>query len=609
MDLALLPLLAVIAAAWAAGFIAERIGYPSVLGELLAGIVLGPPLLGLLSGHPSLDVIAQLGILLMMLYVGMEIDPAELRKASGGGILAALGGFVTPFVLAYWVVTAFGGTAFEGLFVGMAAGVTSLATKSRILVDLHLLDTRIAHVMMAGALIADALSLIIFAGLVGAADPATAGSGVDLAIVIVKIAVFFGGAWALGVYVFPRLGAAIQKMGTAGGFTLIMLIMLAFSEGAHLAGAHGILGAFLAGLFLRESAVGRTVSRDIVTWVRRAALGFLAPVFFVTAGFEVDLGVIVDQPALLAAVIGVATVGKIVGTAVFYLPTGFGWREGVVLGAGMNGRGAVEIIIAQIGLSLGIISQEMFSVLVLMAVLTTASVPVLLKIGVAWLRRRGELVQAREGRNRIVIVGGGPVNRLLASLLAEHGPVTVVDTREDRCEAARQLGVEAVQGSALDDLVMSRAGAAEATHILAHTGNPKVDALACRQARDLFDVPERHLLFDGSGEDAHQEAITHIDARTAFGVPARLEEWDFKLEYDAAEAVNVPISRQESIEAFATARTGREPEPTAGTIRARPDETILPLVVRRGGSVLPVGSGMMLEAGDELVMLTSTTER
>ncbi|MDX1664042.1 MAG: cation:proton antiporter, partial [Candidatus Promineifilaceae bacterium] len=170
MEFSILNLLLVLLSAWVAGNLVARVGYPSIFGELAAGIILGPPLLGLLHGSEALDVLAEVGVLLMMLYIGMEIDPKELFKASWPGLLAAIGGFVTPFALAYLVVVAMGGTVAAGLFVGIAAGVTSLATKSRILVDLKLLDTRVAHVLMAGALIADTLALLVFAVIIGLFD-------------------------------------------------------------------------------------------------------------------------------------------------------------------------------------------------------------------------------------------------------------------------------------------------------------------------------------------------------------------------------------------------------------------------------------------------------
>ncbi|WP_272481682.1 cation:proton antiporter, partial [Rhodothermus marinus] len=147
--------------------------------------------------------------------------------------------------------------------------------------------------------------------------------------------------------------------------------------------------------------------------MRDVSLGFLAPIFFVTAGFEVTFDVFQQHPILLAGVIAAATVAKIVGTALFYLPTGYGWREGVVIGAGMNGRGAVEIIIAQIGLSMGIIDATIFSILVFMAIFTTATVPVLLKLGVDWLKRRNELVRSDHERRGVLIIGAGATARAL----------------------------------------------------------------------------------------------------------------------------------------------------------------------------------------------------
>ena len=136
MHLDIVNLLLVLMAAWGAGKLAARVGYPAVLGELLAGILLGPPLLGLIHASPALSVLAEVGVLLMMLYIGMEIDPRELKKASWGGLLAALGGFITPFVLCFGLVMWATGSLVAAFFVGIAAGVTSLATKSRILVDL-----------------------------------------------------------------------------------------------------------------------------------------------------------------------------------------------------------------------------------------------------------------------------------------------------------------------------------------------------------------------------------------------------------------------------------------------------------------------------------------
>lgn len=415
-DTFLFQLVLVLVSAWVAGNLTARLGYPAVLGEIGVGILLGPPLLGLLRPVDGLHVVAELGVVLMMLYIGLEIDPRDVGRAARVGLLAAIGGFVVPFAMGYGAVVLMGGTLSEAVFVAMATGVTSLATKSRILLDLRVLDTRIAHVMMAGALLADTLSLIVFAGMFGVW---TAGS-LQLSTVgpvVIGIVAFVAVAWIVGAYGLPRLYRFLERRGFVGRtfhLTLALVIGLAFAEGAELAGLHGILGSFVAGMFLREAFRGRRLSHRITEAIGDVSVGFLAPVFFVTAGFAVTFSVFSEQLGLLLLIIVVATVGKIAGTLLFYLPSGYGWREGLVVGFGMNGRGAVEIIIAGIGLDLGIIGPDIFSILVFMAIFTTATVPVLLKKGVAWLERRGELVRADDATKPVLVVGAGPLARRMA---------------------------------------------------------------------------------------------------------------------------------------------------------------------------------------------------
>ncbi|MEQ9030033.1 MAG: cation:proton antiporter, partial [Aggregatilineales bacterium] len=475
MELSILNLLLVLLSAWIAGSVVARLGYPAIFGELLAGIVLGPPLLGLLEASDTLAVLAEVGVLLMMLYIGMEIDPKELFKASWGGFLAAIGGFITPFALAYIVVVVlFDGTSTAGLFVGIAAGVTSLATKSRILADLNLLDTRIAHVMMAGALVADSLSLIVFAGIISVVDLGTVEIS-QLITIGVEVIVFFGLAIFLGLRVFPIAWEWLAKLGlTSRTFyaTFLLLITLLFAEMAEIAGLHAILGAFLAGLFIREGVgVERRLAGELTELVRDVSIGFLAPIFFVTAGFQVDLNVFSTSLPLLISVTVVATLGKIFGTTAFYLLSGNGWREGIVIGAGMNGRGAVEIIIAEIALTAGIITQEIFSVLVFMAIFTTATVPIFLKVGADWLQRRGELTRSADQRKGVVIVGTGPSARAIARVLHPVYPVWLIDKNLDRVQQAKEEGLNAFYGDALSLENLQEISLANARWFLALTHN------------------------------------------------------------------------------------------------------------------------------------------
>src|SRR5690606_16652793 len=323
--------------------------------------------------------------------------------------------------------------------------------------------------------------------------------------------------------------AAVKWLGRTALFTALVLVALGYAEVAHLVGLHGILGAFLAGLFVRERVLGRTLSQEMMHIVRDASIGFLAPLFFVTAGFAVSLDVFRTDLGLLLGLVGLATAGKIVGTALFYLPTGHGWREGVVIGLGMNGRGAVEIIIAQIGLTMGLITAEVFSILVFIAIGTTALVPVTLKWGVEWLRRHGALVRSDGGGHGVLIVGAGPAARRLAAVLAHDraSPVTLLDANPEHVRAAKAAGLSALQGSALDERVLSEAGAARVRHLVTVTPNGEVNALVAQLGRSVFAIPEIHVLRGSADAAAHAGLLELLGATTLFGGPSSLGEWAY----------------------------------------------------------------------------------
>lgn len=595
MELDLLNLLFVLIAAWIAGAAATRMGYPAVLGELIAGIVLGPPILGLLHGSEALAVLAEVGILLMMLYIGMEIDPAELGKASWAGLLAAVGGFAVPFVMAYAVIIWFGGSQLAGLFVGIAAGITSLATKSRILVDLHLLDTRIAHVLMAGALISDTLALLAFAAIMGVVDVGTVELG-GIALVALKAVLFFAVTAFIGIRFFPYIGRKLAQLhfeNRTFHFTLILITAVGFGELAELAGLHAILGAFIAGLFLRDNVLGRTLASDLMGAVREASIGFLAPIFFVTAGFAVTFSVFQANLPLFLSIMAVAILGKVIGTTVFYLPTGYGWREGLAVGAGMNGRGAVEIIVAGIGLQMGLISNEIFSILVFMAIFTTAAVPLFLKWGTDWLRRRGELVRSTEDRSGAVIVGAGPLARSLAGVLSQTQRVCLVDSNPERCQLAEADGLRVVRGNALEEQTLSEAGAGRASIFAAMIANPKVNSLSAQLARNVFQIPEILVVQNSPGSDESSAAMDHLHAHTLFGGPVEQEAWDHWISHD--QSVQSSVQARE----FGSTR----PETILSELLRTGDH--LPLAVKTDEVYEPFHSSSKLEDQNEIVILTS----
>lgn len=529
-ELDIMNLLIILSAAWIGGSTAKRWGYPAILGELIIGIILGPALFGLLEPSEMLNVLAEVGIILLMVYIGMEINFRDLGKASWPGLLAAIGGFVVPFVLGYYTIIFFGGDDMGALFVAIAVGVTSLATKSRILVDLKLLNTRIAYVLMAGALISDTLALIIFAGIISFIDAGSIDT-VGLFRVAGKAILFFAFTGLAGIYLLPLLGKILSKANIKSRtlhFTLILIVVLAFAELAELAGLHSILGAFMAGLFIRDGVFNRKVSKEMNEIFHDISIGFLAPIFFVSAGFNVSLEVFQNNLALVAAVTIVAMVGKIVGTAVFYLPSGHGWREGITVGTGMNGRGAVEIIIAGIGLQMEIISAEIFSVLVFMAIFTTLSVPVLLTWTTKWLKRRGELIK-QDSRKGYLILGANPLGLYIAGHLNQDDEVTVVDSNRDFVNDAENAGLNSVYGNILKEETMEEAKALNKGTFIALTANSEINILAAQLANDSFYIPDKIVLMAPSETGADVELLDRINASSMFADKTMLGPWIYKI--------------------------------------------------------------------------------
>jgi len=591
--LSYLPLALVLFAAWTAGWVSKRVGYPAVLGELLVGIVLGPPLLGVLADGEGLDAIAELGVILMMLYIGTEIDTDDLKRASRAGLLAATGGFVVPFAGGFAVMLLFGFDALAGVFVGAAMGVTSLATKSRILADLRLFDTRIAYVLVAGALLSDTATLVLFAGVLSVGEGGATVGGISL--VAARAVVFFILAGIAGVLA-PRLGAWVRgRFGfdsVGWGVGVLIVGGLLGAALAEVLGLHGILGAFVAGMVLRRGVMSERTTRASVELVERVSIGILAPVFFTTAGFAISLQSAAENIPLLVTVIVVATLGKVVGTALFYLPTGHGWREGVVVGAAMNGRGAVEIIVAGIGLDRGLITTEVFTVLVLMAILTTAAVPAMLKLGVEWLRARGELADAGGARRGVTFIGAGGLARAWAEVLAPHRPVWLLDANPARVAKARALGLDAVVGDAMDVETLQRARVDEASLVIALTPNAEVNVAAAGLAREEFGVRDVRVARGSRQSDGAQMMLQRAGAEPLAERPVDVERWAAWLETGDAEVRRLvvdgrtdPLELQEQIEA---------------------DEGVLPLAVLRAEDAIPWPLIDRVRDGDRLAVLVRT---
>jgi voltage-gated potassium channel Kch len=286
------------------------------------------------------------------------------------------------------------------------------------------------------------------------------------------------------------------------------------------------------------------------------------------------------------AVIVVATIGKVFGTTLFYMLGRQPWREGMVVGAGMNGRGAVEIIVAEIALVAGIIDQDVFSILVFMAIITTALVPIMLTKGVEWLRQRGELVKAGD-REGAIIVGAGPVARELGQILAESEPVTLVDTNRGQPGGGTPAGMKPVFGSALEEQTLLTAGVERAATVIALTPNNEVNVLTAQLAAG-HGVPEVAVLVKDAQASSFESLLGDNGVARLFPGELDLLTWDYELASGGPRARRSRFRR----------RTDRLDRAT---------QDVLPLAVVRTGDVLPFTGD--IEPGDRVILISTQRAR
>jgi Kef-type K+ transport system membrane component KefB len=385
----IINLMLILVAALVMGNVFSRFGQPFLLGQLLAGLLLGPAFLGLIGPSDGIELLADLGIFFVMFHSGMETDPKLLLAKLKHSLIVAAGGFVLPFALGYLTTRFFGGTVFQALFVGMGISISAIAVQVVILHDMKINRTSLGHVIIGAAIADDILALVTLSVLINVAESGSAQPG-EIAFILLKVGAFFGAAILLGHYVVPRFTRRFhEREGRAFTFAITVALVLAFL--AELAGLHLIIGAFLAGQFIRKEVMDPKVFDSVRDRIFGISYGFLVPVFFASLSFH--LHITAQLPFLLFAVvlIAVAVAGKLAGCGISYaLLSGNRW-EGVVAGFGMNGRGAVEMVVASVVLRVSheliasgaitepLLTDQQFSALILMAFVTTLIAPVALK--------------------------------------------------------------------------------------------------------------------------------------------------------------------------------------------------------------------------------------
>jgi Kef-type K+ transport system membrane component KefB len=371
----LLGLVLVWLAAKAAGEAMERIGQTAVLGELLAGVIIGPGVLGLVHESEALHALAELGVLILLFEVGLESDLGDLLRAGLQATLVALVGVVVPFGVGYGVMQWLGHPPLVAVFVGATLTATSVGITARVLADLGRLQDAAAKVVLGAAIVDDILGLIILAVVTGIAEKGSV-SITSVGLLTGKAVVFLVVAIVLGVRLAPRLLRWVGLMRSRGTLIVYSVIFaVALAAVADLIGLATIIGAFAAGLVLATTERRAHIEERI-----KPVADLLVPIFFVTVGMKV-------QPAILNPFGGhgalgvallltaVAVASKLVAGLVVYQRGVRRWPVAV----GMVPRGEVGLIFAGTGLAVGVIAQDLYSALVVAVMLTTFAAPPWLK--------------------------------------------------------------------------------------------------------------------------------------------------------------------------------------------------------------------------------------
>lgn len=446
----------------------RRIGQPSVIGELAAGLILGPSVFGQLwpSGFhwflPNDDMqgaaivsVSWIGAALLLVVTGFETDLALINRFRRAAAAVAIGSLVVPFLgglaVGFALPDRFIGEPSQhvvfALFIATALSISSLPVVAKILSELGLLRRNFGQINLAAGMANDAVGWVLLGIISGLAASGSISVG--------QIAITFGGMVGFLLVAFlvgqPLVDALLRRTrsgekGVEGSLTVTMLVMLAFCVFGQALGVEAVLGAFVAGILLGRS---RFQHEGVLARIESLTMAVFAPLFFATAGLRVDLSLLGEPEVLVwsIVVVLVASIAKFIGSFAGARVARLSFREGAALGAGLNARGAMEVVIATVGLGLGILNDAAFTVIVLMAMVTSMLAPPTLRLAVRGLvgteeeQARLETEKTLETNlvvkdRRILLPSRGLPNSLVAAQVLQFAwppdaPVTVLSVGKD----------------------------------------------------------------------------------------------------------------------------------------------------------------------------------
>ena len=362
---------------WGVAVVMRKIGLPTIMGELIMGVVIGPAVLGWVTPNEVIITLAHIGIFFLMLHTGVETEPREFYAAFKDSIGIALVGAIVPFLVSMGVALAFGYDMVASVFVGLTMTATAVVITLKLLRDVGFQNSRITRIIVTTCVVDDLLTMIFFSFVLGYLS----GDAVNInhiMIVTGKVVLFFFITLSIGLLIYPRLTFPFRnKQGK--GFTFILVLGFAAGEFAEQLGLHFSIGAYFAGLFFDEKVVNKKLYDLVNDRLYGLSYSFLGPIFFISVGFNITF----DLPGYLIWFLITLTlaviVGQILSAGLMSRCKNFTWLESLTIGVGHCARAEMAFIIASLGIEMGALDKNVFSVLVFSAFLLNLATPLMLK--------------------------------------------------------------------------------------------------------------------------------------------------------------------------------------------------------------------------------------
>jgi Kef-type K+ transport system membrane component KefB/Trk K+ transport system NAD-binding subunit len=510
-----LDLLILLGSVWLVAVTLRPLGLPTIMGELIVGVVLGPAVFGWIQPGELIQLLAEIGIFFLMFHAGVETQPLEFFQALKRSLGVAVVGAIVPFSVSFGIALLFGLDLVGATFVGLTMTATAVVITLKSLKDLGLENTQVARIIVASCVIDDLLTLIFFGLVIGVLSGGEF-EPMILLITLGKVLGFVTVAVLIGKYVYPRLTLPFRSEG-GKGFTFVLVMALALGLFAEAIGLHIILGAYLAGLFFEDKVAHPNLVRIVKDRAYGIAYSFLGPIFFISLGFSITFDISLATVGLILVLTVAVIAGQIISAGGMALRMGLSRYEALTVGVGMCGRAEIAFILAALALAQGAIDKPAFSALIFTAFILNLFTPLALKGCAGLLQGKAQpqedalsglvqidtfgapLVEERyDGKLRhklpnvedhVVIYGyGAEVATLMKELDGRGIDTVVIEADEARARRLQARGVKVVQASIaegdldLRPLVKARA--------LVANGDDEYNATLAISARELgFEGP------------------------------------------------------------------------------------------------------------------------